>query len=252
MPGTTLQIKTSSNGFDDVVGGMKGVSWRQSFVLELPSDTGENIRFGKCREHHKVAWAVNRAIRMGVKLREARNEKDLTAWYQLYLATMRRVVALPRPYRFFQELWRTMRPLGMMKLLVTERPGADGIEVLAGSIFLAFNSTFHYAFTGCNASAFKVHSNDLLQWKAIQAACKEGFRYYDFGEVADQRKNLARFKRKWSADAVSLYRYQYPPADFLETRSVPEPSDSDWVQKIWQRMPLGITEVVGGQIFRHL
>jgi hypothetical protein len=251
-PGTTLQIKTLNNCLDGLTDGIKGTFWRNSYVLDLPGKAGSKIRFGNAREHHKIAWAVKRGLRIGVKVREASNEADLAAWYRLYLATMRRVVALPRPYHFFEELWREMRPQGMMKLLLAEKAGADGVQMLAGSIFLSFGSTVHYAFTGCNALAFATHANDLLQWEVIHSACQEGFRYYDFGEVVEQRPELARFKRKWCSKAVPLYRYNYPTNDLWETGAEVEPMSSRWARQIWQLLPLVMTGSCGRRIFARL
>lgn len=249
--GTTLQIKMDNSNLDGIIDGMQGTFWRESYVLDLPRDPGTGIRFGNSRTHQTVARAVKKAVRLGVKAREAENEDDLAVWYRLYLETMRRVVVPARPYRFFQELWRKMRPRGMMRLLLAERAG-DGIQLLAGSIFLSYGSTVHYAFTGCNALAFSTHANDLLHWEAIHWAQREGYWHYDLGEVGADNPELARFKRKWSSNAVPLYRYHYPRTNSPEARAVAEPSDHRWVREIWQRMPLGLTEVLSSQIFRHL
>ena len=251
-PGTTLQIKVDTNSLDGIIDGTQGTFWRDSYVLELPKEPGESIRFGNSKRHHKVGWAVNKAVRLGVQVRQAEKEEDLAAWYRLYLETMRRVVVPARPYRFFQELWRKMRPRGMMSLLIAERVGSNGSELLAGSIYLAYGQTVHYAFTGCNARALALHANDVLQWEAIHSACKEGFRYYDFGEVDAERPELARFKHKWSAITIPLYRYHYPNVNSLDTRAVLEPSSSPWVREIWQHLPLGLTEMLGQQIYRRL
>ena len=140
----------------------------------------------------------------------------------------------------------------MMKLLLAEKAGPGGIQMLAGSVFLSFGSTVHYAFTGCNALAFAMHANDLIQWEAIHSVWKEGYRSYDLGEVVEQRPELARFKRKWCAKAVPLYRYNYPTADLRETRALVEPMASRWIREIWQLVPLVMTRSCGNRIFGRL
>lgn len=145
-----------------------------------------------------------------------------------------------------------MQPQGTMRLQLAERTGSDGKELLAGSILLAYGATLHYAFTGCNALALALHANDLLQWDTIQSASKEGFRHYDFGEVGAECPDLARFKAKWSAKTVPLYRYHYPAADSPDTHGLAEPSDSRWVKETWKHLPLGLTEALGDQIFKRL
>ena len=251
-PGTTLQIKMNINRLDDIIDGMKGDLWRDSYVLELPKDPGGNIRFGKSDEHNRVTRAVKKAVGLGLAVREAENEDDLFAWYRLYLETMRRVVVPPRPRRFFRELWGEMRPRGLMRLLLAEKIAGNARKPLAGSIFLMYGQTFHYAFTGCNALALALHANDLLLWEAIHSAAREGYRHFDFGEVTAGRPGLARFKSKWGAKATPLYRYQFPDDGSPKTHAEHEPSGSRLIRAIWQRVPLGMTGVIGSQLFRRL
>jgi hypothetical protein len=68
-----------------------------------------------------IKWAVNKATRLGVKVREAQTERELQVWYGLYLQTMRRLVVVPKPYRFFQLAWQRLRPRGLLRLLLAER-----------------------------------------------------------------------------------------------------------------------------------
>lgn len=254
--GVTLQLKLHSSDLDGLVAGVEGTPWREAYVLELPGKDVEEVRFGNAKHHHRITWGVNRALRLGIVAREADSEDDLRNWYTLYLETMRRVIVPARPYRLFQALWRKLRPRGLMRLLLAERAGEGRAELLAGSIFLMYGTTVHYAFTGCHTDSLGLHVNDLLQWEAIQRAHREGFQYYDFGEVAEERQGLADFKSKWCAKPVLLYRYQYPQAPEEPSEDDAEaagPSDNGHLlKKVWQRMPLGWTEFVSEQIFRRL
>jgi len=175
-PGVTLQLKFHSNELDGLVEGVRGIPWRESYLLELPGKNIDRVRFGNAKQNHKVTWAVNRAIGLGIEVREAESEDDLKAWYTLYLETMRRVIVPARPYRFFQGLWRSLRPRGLMSMLIAERPSCGRPGLLAGSILLKFGQSVHYAFTGCRTESLKLHVNDLIQWEGIQRANREGFR----------------------------------------------------------------------------
>ena len=81
---------------------------------------------------------------------------------------------------------------------------------MAGSLLLQFGQTVFYAFTGCAPDDFCLHPHDILQIEAIRSACKNGFRWYDFGEVTEDHEALAQFKTKWGGDPKQLYRYYYP------------------------------------------
>jgi lipid II:glycine glycyltransferase (peptidoglycan interpeptide bridge formation enzyme) len=57
--------------------------------------------------------------------------------------------------------------------------------MVAGSILLKFGQTAFYAFTVCAPRDFRLHPHDIIQIESIRAACQGGFRWYDFGEVAE-------------------------------------------------------------------
>jgi CelD/BcsL family acetyltransferase involved in cellulose biosynthesis len=114
--------------------------------------------------------------------------------------------------------------------------------------------TVYYAFNGVRRDALDRRPNDLIQWQALHDASAEGFRRYDFGEVAEPAGGLADFKRKWGTDEVRLQRYYHP--------APPEPGESrsrsgatfplrHAAQRTWQRLPLRAT-LVGSQVYRWL
>jgi Acetyltransferase (GNAT) domain len=162
------------------------------------------------------------------------------------------VLVPARPYRFFLQLWSRLRPRGMMRLLLAETSESGRTTLLAGSIFLMYGQSTHYAFTGCHTWALPLHVNDLLQWEAIQRAHQDGFRFYDFGEVAEDRQGLAEFKSKWCAKPIKQYRYYYPRVTPKPASACPDhgiPRSMAW---LWEHIPLGWTEFLGRQIYGYL
>jgi len=248
-----LQLKVAANDMDGLLENVWGTPWRDRYELELPDGATDFVRFGNAKHNHKVTWGVNRARREGITTREAVCEEDLRQWYPLYLETMRRVVVPPRPYRFFVEMWQRLQPRGMMRLMLAEGPETGRTVLLAGSLFLMYGRSTHYAFTGCHNGALALHVNDLLQWEAIQRAYGDGFRLYDFGEVADDCGGLAAFKSKWCATPKRLYRYVYPrTATEPAAKSHTDLGSLSLMTRCWQRAPLGLTEFLGAQIYSHL
>jgi CelD/BcsL family acetyltransferase involved in cellulose biosynthesis len=123
---------------------------------------------------------------------------------------MRRNAVPARPYRFFKTLWDLLKPEDGLTLLLAEHWGAGHARMLAGSLFLLSGSTVSYAFNGSRRRDLTLRPNDLIQWHAINDACNRGFQTFDFGEVGDERSDLAVFKQKWGAEPVRMYRYYYP------------------------------------------
>lgn len=218
-----------------------------TFVLALPDDPGQ-LRFGNSRNHGRIKWAVGKAAKEGVTLREAESEADLRNWHRLYLATMRAHAMPPRPFRFFEAMWRQLAPLGMFRLLLAEREG----HILAGSIFLASGSTVFYAFNGRRPEALGLRPNDLIQWHAIHDAAKAGYRRYDFGEVEDDQRGLAEFKGKWGAAPEQLFRHLDPPTTDSANQQRTLHGVRRWGESAWRRVPLGVTAYVGDLVYRRL
>src|SRR5260370_40718101 len=93
-PRACLQLKLFSNPLDGLVEGVVGIPWSTTYRLELPEQP-ENLRFGNSRNHSRIRWAINKATRLGVEVRPAETERELRAWYELYLHTMRRFAVPP-------------------------------------------------------------------------------------------------------------------------------------------------------------
>ena len=265
-----LEIKTQSPGLDGLIEGLGCIPWRFTYVQELPTAAEgaswdafcENLRlprncgsckdcrrlrFGNAKQQHRINWAVNKAVKLGLEVREAETEQELAQWYRLYLQTMRIKAVPPRSYRFFQSLWTRLRPQGQMRLLLAERKTGGLTMLVAGSIFLRFGQTVFYAFTGCAPRDFYLHPHDLIQLEAIRDACKSGYRWYDFGEVSEENESLAQFKGKWGTEPKPLFRYYSPIVKEQSQRG--ELANS---RKLWRRLPERLTQVLGDLIYRYM
>lgn len=269
-PGLQLEIKSRDNRLNSLVPELACVPWGSTYVEEfpaemescweefcenvrLPRDCGDckecrRLRFGNAKKQHRVNWAVNKAIKLGLHVREAQSESEVAQWYTLYLDAMRFHSFPPRPQRFFLDLWRTLRPLGQMKLLVAEREENGSNRMIAGSIFLRFGQTVFYAFTGCAHRDFRLHPHDIIQIESIRDSCKNGYRWYDFGE-ASNCDGLAQFKAKWGTIAKPLYHYYCPVPPAARPKRSPLVS---LARKSWRALPLALTAKIGDHLQRHM
>ena len=271
--GVQLEIKTPIAGLDNSVEDLICMPWRSTYVEELPTAVEgvpwlkfwekvrlprscgpckgcRRLRFGNAKQQHRVNWAVNKAMKLGLSVRDAASEQDLEKWYGLYLQTMRHNAVPPRSYRFFLSLWSSMQPKGRLRLFVAEQELEGSKRMIAGSILLKYGQTVFYAFTGCAPEDFCLHPHDLIQIESIRDACRGGFRWYDFGEVAEGHEALAQFKTKWGAKPKPLYRYYSP-------RLKDEPSNAGTAstlvfRKIWRHLPAKATQILGDVIYRYL
>ena len=249
--GISLQLKPPAavDALDHVLQRVQGDT---SYVLELP-DPGAELRFGNAHNHGVIRRGVGKAARSGVEVRAAQDERDLRAWYLLYLETMRRHVAPPRPYRFFRVMWKQLKPTGMMELLLAEQHTSRPARLLAGCLFLMSGETVVFAFNGRRQEELVVRPNDAMHWHAINEAHRRGFRRYDFGEVDDANQGLAQFKLKWGAVPRRIHRYYDPPLEGEAARKVGGPGRAVRIARSgWQRIPLRVTARVGDVLYRYI
>jgi CelD/BcsL family acetyltransferase involved in cellulose biosynthesis len=239
--GAQLQLKVPSNKLEGLVEGVVGVPWREAYLLKLP-ERPELLHIGNSRNHARIKWAVNKATRLGVKVHPADTERELRLWYELYLETMRRIAVPPRPYYFFEILWKRLQPRGLMRLLLAKHYEAGCSRLLAGSLFLMFGQTIIYAFAGWRREDLSLRPNDAIHWQAIHDACAEGFSNYDFGEVTKDNQGLAEFKSKWGAEPYWLYRYYYPTPREMEMSILDSHSRArQLMSAAWRRLPIKAT-----------
>jgi hypothetical protein len=249
-----LQIKSSDPNINDGIGTLHRFFWREFYIKEIP-DFPNEIRYGKSKNHAKIKWAVNKAQQNNVIYSIAQSEDDLKKWYLLYLDTMRIHVTPARSYSFFKNLWKILRPKGLMQLVIAELEGNSKKTIIAGSILFFYNKTVTHAFSGSSRirKYIELRPNDLLHWYAILDAQKNGFKYYDFGEVSKDNIGLAIYKKKWDTVKHNMYHYYYPKsAQLMEEDEFDSGTISGIKGKIWQKLPLFVTAQIGKIVYKRL
>lgn len=251
--GLRLQVKEAASRLDGLVPGLRAGSWRLSYVKPLPDDPSQ-LRFGGPQNHRRIGWAVRKAQREGLSVRDAASEADLRDWYLLYLDVNRWRGLPSRPYRLFQAAWDHLWSVGFLRLLLVHRRQYGRDLLVAGSMLLMLGDTVYYAFNGRVREALPLRPNDLLQWHALRDATAAGYRWYDFGEVEQGNEGLARFKAKWGTQTRTLVRYHAPPlpgdTGYRDLRT------SVWPRRVavaaWHRVPLSLTAFAGDRLYRFL
>ncbi len=243
-----LQIKMPEEKLTYIRDGFTAVPWRETYVYEIPP-AGEEIRFGNSRNHSAIKRAVNKAERSGLTILTISSVEELKQWYSMYLETMAFHMTPARSFNFFRDLWEKLTPQNLMRVdlaVLNEK------EALAGSVFFSFNDTVTYGFNGSRRDLFDFRPNDLLHWNAIYTAQKEGYKYYDMGEVQSEQEGLAAYKSKWCNLKSMIYHYYYP-LEQGNTKTLIDITPSGKLKEtIWKKIPLPLTEVLGKIIYKYL
>ena len=267
-PASHLEIKSYDESLGRIVEALHPVMWRKSYVLHLGKETQyettyrhatdlesnekRGVRFGNSRNHLSIQCSVNKAVKAGVVAEVAVSDDDLRQWYKLYVENMRAVFVPARPYRFFQSLRNNLQHSGAFQLW-SGRLGSQG-EMIAGIIILRHGRTAVFAFAGAKRTEIWRNPYDLLHWSAIHKAWKDGYAYYDFGEVDDNDSGLKHYKKKWGTKELQMYRYYYP-ANQQREEIVPNYIGTfirQAIRGMWQRVPLPVTSLVGECVYKFL
>jgi lipid II:glycine glycyltransferase (peptidoglycan interpeptide bridge formation enzyme) len=160
--------------------------------------------FGELAEHvfdRKLRQNVNKARESGVQIR---NVEDVDAFYDLYLAAMRRRGSPQFPRRFFEGLTEEFGE--QCSVLLAESEGTP----IAGLLALDYGGRRHLLLNGSDHDYWDLRPNDLLYWHSIQQACERGYDLVDFGR-SEAGSGVARFKERFGGHTSRLTTLARPP-----------------------------------------
>ena len=126
-----------------------------------------------------------------------------------------------------------------------------GNQTVASAIAVAHQDTIEVPW----ASSLREHAslcpNMLLYWNLIARAADEGLNVFDFGR-SSPNAGTYRFKEQWGAKPEPLV-WEYR---LLGSREVPvqgpDNPNAGLAIRMWKRLPLGMTRVIGPTIVRNI
>ena len=123
-------------------------------------------------------------------------------------------------------------------------------QPLACSVILGFQGTIYNPWASSLRKFSKLSPNMLLYWTMLQYACENGYKYFDFGRSSIDESTY-KFKEQWGAQPQPLYWY-YIHLDKLPFKLDTEKSRFNLAIRIWQKLPVHLTSVLGPPIRRYI
>lgn len=133
--------------------------------------------------------AIRRAIRLGVTVEETHDPGFVDDYYPQLVEVFSRQGLVPT-YGIdrVRELVRCIQPTGKL-LLLRARDNAGGC--VATGVFVVISPTTMYFWGGASWRAYQtLRPNDLLMWRAMQAARNRGVAILDLGGAGDYKKKF--------------------------------------------------------------
>ncbi len=212
-------------------------------VLDLPEDWA---RYEK--EIAPRLRQVKKARKAGLTIRTGRGEALLSDFYGVFSKRMRELLFPVYPKKYFEMIFEVFTRQAQLTLVY------DQGKPLGGMLLFKFMDTCSAPYVASLVEHQASYPNQLLYYTAIRQAWEEGYRKFDFCR-SQVDSGTFTFKSQWKAKPKNLI-YQYP----LCNGERPAPSIGQaqkslafyLARKIWPRLPLPVTQWLGGRLIRQL
>ena len=186
----------------DATGHFGGTQPRCNMKLSLEG-TIDDVQ---ARFHQKWRYNARTAAKKGVTVYSDCTRDDLEIFHNIYRVTAGRNEFTGRPLAYFQKMWDSLVPAGMMKLFITYHDS----QPLSAAICFLLPPQCWYIYGASSNEKRNLMPNHLMQWTMIQWAKENGCELYDFrgvpdpdkGEMPPGEEGLVRFKTGFGAELV--------------------------------------------------
>jgi len=198
-----FEIKTQYN--KSIFGGtiLKSYTSYRNHVLRLDRKLDETW---KSFDRSCVRQRINKALKMGVIIREGNTIEDLKVFYSLFKNITEKHIIPLKPFNYFYNIWEELHPKGMATMLIAEARG----EPAASTMSFAFQRTMYYEYLGLNYELSEFCPGQLLVWELIQKSYHKGLELFDFGITSLNNPGLIDYKKRWGAVENDISYFYYP------------------------------------------
>ncbi|MGH7561384.1 MAG: FemAB family XrtA/PEP-CTERM system-associated protein [Gemmatimonadales bacterium] len=192
----------------------------------------------------KLRSQVRRPGKEGVSVRFGADQ--LASFFRVFSRHMRHLGTPTLPLRFFEA--------------IAERFAEDvwfgcawlGAEPVAAGAGFRWGAEFELTWASALAEHNHLAPNMLLYWSFMERAVSAGVSRFDFGRCTPGG-GTHRFKRQWGGRDEPLWWYQAARSGAVNAATPsPEQSIYAWGPRIWRRLPLGLTTLLGPRVVRFL
>ncbi len=176
------------------------------------------------------------------------NIKDLDQFYKLYLQNMRRFGTPPYSKHYFHNFFNKIEEKGFGRIYGCFKDN----KLISALLGFTYNRTVHITTAISNTKFAKYRPSDLMHWKFINWALENNYKSFDFGLVREESGQF-EYKRKWGAELKELPSY-YLLLSKKEVPTILDPTNKKYklAIKVWQHLPIKLTEWIGMRIRREL
>ena len=173
-------------------------------------------------------------------------DDDVERFFALYADNVLRHGTPALPKKFFQRLKHTFGEA--CEVLTVTTP--DG-KPLSSVLSFYFRDEVLPYYAGDDMAARDLAANDFKYWELMRRACERGCKVFDYGR-SKVGTGPYSFKKNWGFEPQALsYEYGLYKCDSIPQNNPMNPKYRAFIA-LWKRLPLGVANVIGPHIVRHL
>jgi FemAB-related protein (PEP-CTERM system-associated) len=192
----------------------------------------------------KLRNQIRKAEKSGLQVVVGRLEL-LDGFYEVFAHNMRDLGTPVYGKSFFRNILDTFSDTTTIFAVYHET------KMIAAGIGSWFKSSMEIPWASSISDYKMLCPNNMLYWEAIRFAIRSGFKRFDFGR-STPNEGTYNFKKQWGAKPVQLY-WQYLVDGHKKIPNL-SPSNPRYqvAIRIWQRLPVPATKVLGPMIVRNI
>jgi FemAB-related protein (PEP-CTERM system-associated) len=209
-------------------------------LLDLP-DSAEVLMKGF---KSKLRSQIKKAVK-DCQSAEIGGYELLSDFYGVFLVNMRDLGSPVHSKRFIENVLKTFP--NEARVVVVRHNG----QAIAGSIVVGFKDILQNPWASSLRRFSHLNANMLLYWTMLEYACENGFKKFDFGR-STLAEGTYKFKTQWGARPEPLNWVNISLNGDRAKKSIAEDKKFQLASRIWKRLPIELTRVVGPRIRKHI
>ena len=193
---------------------------------------------------HKVRTDIRKGAKSGLKA-DFGGLEFLDDFYEVFAQNMRNLGTPVYARRFFLEILRFF-PADAFICRVRHLD-----KTVASSFVVSHRDTVESVWSCSRYDYLAFRPNMFLYWSILCFAMDKGFRFFDFGR-STIGSGTHRFKKQWGSEEVPLYWTYWVPEGATLPNLNPENPRYGLAIRLWQRLPLPLTTLIGPALAKRL
>lgn len=211
-------------------------------VLNL-SDDGTEV-FKKFRNSTKRN--IKKAQKKGIATKISKSKEGMQNFCRLNTSTRKKHGLPPQPDIFFAKMFKHIisKDLGFVVEAQFEN------KTIAVALYLTYGDRIVYKYGASDPRFLNLRANNLVMWHAIEWACANGFKTFDFGRTEIYNKGLIQFKNGWGCEPnlIQYYKYLFATKNFVTGNG----KEGHFYEKVFRITPVPILKVFGNIAYKHM